>query len=219
MNKLSQQYSQQDYQLKARESRYQGFFALDACRLTHKRFDGSVSREFEREVFVRHDATCVLPYDPARGEVLLIEQFRAGAAIANIEVNPWLFELVAGLNDKDEAPEENARREAEEEAGITLYEIETICDYFPSPGGCNEFVYLRCGRADLSNAGGIHGLFEEDEDIKVHVLKLEDAYAMIGSGELNNAPVIMALQWLMLNRERIDAQWLALAKRDEATSA
>ena len=207
MSKSLQKYSHQDYELLDREACYEGFFSLERFRFRHRRFDGSWSREVKREIFVRGNATCVLPYDADRGEVLLIEQFRAGALLEEQLNSPWLLELVAGINDKDETPETIARREAQEEAGIELLDMESICDYFPSPGGATEWVYLRCARADLSGAGGVHGLYEEDEDIKVHVLPLEDAYAMIEQGALVNAPVIMALQWLMLNRSRIDQKW------------
>lgn len=194
-------------ELLKRELLHESFFSFERFTYRHKRFDGTWSREVVRDVFIRGSATCVLPYDPVRDEVLLIEQIRPGAMLREAQTSPWLLELVAGINDKDESPEELAKREAEEEAGIQLYEIEKICDYFPSPGACTEWVYLRCARANLEGAGGIYGLPEEDEDIKVHVLPFEQAYRLIERGDLVNAPVIMALQWLMLNRERLSAQW------------
>jgi ADP-ribose pyrophosphatase len=101
-----------------RDNAYKGFYKLDRLKLRHEKFDGGMSRELNREVFVRHDAVCVLPYDPQRDEVVLIEQFRVGAM--GRTDNPWLIEMVAGLIDKDEQPEEVAHREAEEEAGLTF---------------------------------------------------------------------------------------------------
>jgi ADP-ribose pyrophosphatase len=83
-----------------REQCYQGFYKLDRVQLRHELFAGGMSREINREVFVRHDAVCVLPYDPQRDEVVLIEQFRVGAM--GKTDNPWLIELVAGLIDKEE---------------------------------------------------------------------------------------------------------------------
>jgi ADP-ribose pyrophosphatase len=120
-----------------RDNAYQGFYKLDRVQLRHEKFDGGMSRVINREVFVRHDAVCVLPYDPQRDEVVLIEQFRVGAM--GRAANPWLVEMVAGLIDKDEQPEEVAHREAEEEAGLTFSALWPITQYFPSPGGSTEF--------------------------------------------------------------------------------
>lgn len=106
-----------DVELVQREECFRGFYRLDRLRLRHRQFDGSMGREISRELFVRHDAVCVLPYDPQRDCVVLIEQFRVGAM--QKLANPWLLELVAGLIDKDEQPEEVAHREAMEEAGLT----------------------------------------------------------------------------------------------------
>ncbi|MEZ0197918.1 NUDIX domain-containing protein, partial [Pseudomonas qingdaonensis] len=106
------------FEIIERANCFQGFYKLDKLRLRHELFAGGMGREISRELFVRHDAVCVLPYDPARDEVVLIEQFRVGAL--DKVANPWLIEMVAGLIDKDEQPEEVAHREAEEEAGLTF---------------------------------------------------------------------------------------------------
>ena len=154
---------------------------------------------------LRHDAVCVLPYDPQRDSVVLIEQFRVGAL--DKSRNPWLLELVAGLIDKDEQPEEVARREAMEEAGLTLGALWPLSVYYPSPGGSDERVHLFVGRCDSVGAGGIHGLEEEGEDIRVHVLSFEDALARVRDGRIDNAASIMALQWLALNRDEVRGLW------------
>ncbi len=105
-----------------RENCFKGFYKLDKLHVRHELFAGGMSKEISRELFVRHDAVCVLPYDAKRDEVVLIEQFRVGAMKKTS--NPWLVELVAGLIDKDEQPEEVAHREAEEEAGL---KFEALC--------------------------------------------------------------------------------------------
>ena len=156
-----------------RETCFKGFYKLDRLVLRHELFAGGMSREISRELFVRHDAVCVLPYDPQRDEVVLIEQFRVGAI--GKTTNPWLVELVAGLIDKDEQPEEVAHREAQEEAGLVFAALWPMTQYFPSPGGSNEFVHLFLGRCDSTGAGGLHGLLEEAEDIRVKVWAFEDA--------------------------------------------
>lgn len=188
-----------------REKCFQGFYQLDRVQLRHELFAGGMGREISREIFVRHDAVCVLPYDPQRDEVVLIEQFRVGAM--GKTANPWLIELVAGLIDKDEQPEEVAHREAQEEAGLTFSALWPMTQYFPSPGGSTEFVHLYLGRCDSSGAGGLHGLMEEAEDIRVSVWAFEDALQAVRDGRISNAASIIALQWLALNRVEVRGLW------------
>ena len=188
-----------------REACFRGFYALDRLHLRHEQFRGGMGPLISRELFVRHDAVCVLPYDPQLDRVVLIEQFRVGAL--DKSAHPWLLELVAGLIDKAESPEQVARREAEEEAGLTLGELWPVTAYYPSPGGSDERVHLFVGRCDSRGAGGIHGLAEEGEDIRVLVLSLDEALAALADGRIDNAASIIALQWLALNREKVRQAW------------
>ncbi|NYH08448.1 NUDIX domain-containing protein [Pseudomonas moraviensis] len=188
-----------------REQCFKGFYKLDRVHLRHELFAGGMSREIHREVFVRHDAVGLLPYDPRRDEVVLIEQFRIGAM--GKADNPWLVELVAGLIDKDEQPEEVAHREAQEEAGLDIKALWPMTKYFPSPGGSNEFVHLYLGRCSTEGAGGLHGLEEEAEDIRVTVWAFEDAMQAVRDGRIANAASIIALQWLALNRAEVRGLW------------
>ncbi|MFI8381604.1 NUDIX domain-containing protein [Pseudomonas sp. NPDC079086] len=197
--------AQEDVQVLEREACFSGFYKLDRLRLRHRQFAGDMGPELSRELFVRHDAVCVLPYDPQRDCVVLIEQFRVGAL--DKSANPWLLELVAGLIDKDEQPEEVARREALEEANLSLSSLWPITQYYPSPGGSDERVHLFVGRCDSEGAGGVHGLAEEGEDIRVHVWPLEDALDALKDGRIDNAASIIALQWLALNRAEVRGLW------------
>jgi ADP-ribose pyrophosphatase len=210
---IQQEYGQEDFEITAREPCFKGFFKLDRFHFRHKRFDGSWSRSVGREIFIRGDATCVLPYDPVENSVVLVEQFRIGAVplerdLGDAGVSPWLIELVAGINEEGENPEDVARRESVEEANLELGELMPICHYLASPGGSTEKVHLYCARVDSREAGGVFGLAEEDEDIRVHVVSFEDAMLMIESGQINNAAAIIALQWLALNRCRVEQAWL-----------
>ncbi|GAB3381836.1 NUDIX domain-containing protein [Spongiibacter taiwanensis] len=186
---------------------WKGFFSLRSLRLRHRLFGGGWGAPINRELMVRGAAVGVLPYDPERDEVLLIEQFRVGAL--QREGGPWLKELVAGLIDKDESPEQVARREAVEEAGVSLDELAPIGRYFSSPGGSDEYFYLFCGRCHLAGAGGHFGLPEEGEDIRASVYSFAEALAMMARGEVDNAHTIIALQWLALNRDGVRKGWLS----------
>ena len=194
-----------DVEVVEREACFRGFYQLDRLHLRHRLFAGGMGKLINRELFVRHDAVCVLPYDPQRDCVVLIEQFRVGALDKSL--NPWLIELVAGLIDKDEQPEQVARREAVEEAGLELAELWPLTQYYPSPGGSDERVHLYVGRCDSRGAGGVHGLEDEGEDIRVLVWSLDEALAAVANGRIDNAASIIALQWLALNRAKVRERW------------
>ncbi|MDY0205801.1 MAG: NUDIX domain-containing protein [Pseudomonas sp.] len=197
-----------DVVIEQRERCFQGFYRLDRVHLQHRLFAGAMGPTITRELFVRPDAVCVLPYDPHTDSVVLVEQFRVGALDKSPE--PWLLEIVAGLIDTDEQPEEVARREAREEADLELHELVPVMTYYPSPGGSDERVYLYVGRCSTEGVGGVFGVEEEGEDIRVHVWPLDAALKALQDGRIDNAASIIALQWLALNKEQVRADWLEL---------
>lgn len=183
-----------------------GFFPLILCKIRHTLFAGGMSRPFDREVLQRRPVAAVLPYDPAQDAVVLIEQFRAGKLLAGA-ADPWMVEIVAGIIEDGETPEEMARREAMEEAGCTIIEMESIPGFYPSAGGSSEYIHLFCGRVDSRGIGGIHGLDHENEDIRVMVEPAERALQRLFQGDIDSGNAVVALQWLALNRDRLRAQW------------
>lgn len=187
-----------------RECVYQGFYRLDRINLRHRLFAGGMGPVIKREVLVRPPAAGVLIYDPVRDSVLLIEQFRIGALDT---ASPWQLEIVAGLLETGESPEALVRREAREEAGVVLGRVEPVFEFLTSPGGTSESFALLVAEADLRDAGGIHGLPEEGEDIRVRVLGCDEAFAALRLKRAGNAVLIMALQWLQLNRAVLRRRW------------
>ncbi len=190
-----------------RETPYQGYFRIDRYVLRHGLFAGGMSEPLTREVFERGHAAAVLPYDPERDAVVLIEQFRIGAYAAGRE--PWLVEIVAGIVDADESPADVAHRELYEEAGLTADQVEPIGEVMVSPGGTSETIALFCARVDARTANGIHGLADEHEDIRVTTMPADDALAALERGDIVSAPAVIALQWLALHRERLRERWRA----------
>jgi ADP-ribose pyrophosphatase len=188
-----------------REPAYQGFFRLDRYRLRHKTHAGGWSKELSREVFERGHCAALLPYDPRRDEVVLLEQFRLPALAAGFE--PWLVEIVAGIIDPGETAEEVARRETLEESGREAGRLEEIGTYLMSPGGATESITLYCGEIDAAGAGGVHGLAEEGEDIKVFALPADEAFEKLRQGKIVNAIGAIALLWLEINRPRLRTRW------------
>ena len=194
-----------DVDILARETAYDGYFRIDRYRLRHRRHEGGWTGEITREVFERGHVTAVLPYDPDRDAVVLIEQFRIGAYAAGLSC--WLTEVVAGVIDEGESAEAVARREMQEETGRSVGALEPIGSYLSSPGGASESVALFVGEVDSHGAGGVHGLADEEEDIRVLVLPWAEIEAGLKGGRFTNAATLIALQWLALNRSELRRRW------------
>ncbi len=191
---------------------FDGHFQMVRYRFRHWQFAGGMGPAHVRLLFARGHAAAVLPYDPVRDEVVLIEQFRIGAFAAGQD--PWLIEPVAGIIEAGETAEEVARREAVEEAGLAVLDLAPVCSSFMSPGGSSEIVHCYVGRVDAEAAGGVFGLAHEGEDIKVHVLPFEDALARLDQGRLNVASTLLVMQWLARHHDRLRTDWLAAIRSD-----
>ncbi|ANW24838.1 ADP-ribose diphosphatase [Vibrio coralliilyticus] len=198
------EFTPQDVEIISKETLFKGFFRMIKYRFRHKLFEGGWSEVIEREMFERGHAAALLPYDPLSDQVVLIEQIRVGALE---HAHPWQLEIVAGIIDTDESPEQVVRREASEEAGISVEELTKVTSYYPSSGGCSEKLDVYVGKVDASTAHGIHGLDYEGEDIRVHVVSRETAYQWIVEGKFENGASIIALQWLQLNHQSLREQW------------
>ena len=182
---------------------YEKYFKLDEFSVSHELYGGGSSPVFTRELFERGSVVAVLPYDPERRKVVLIEQFRVGAvAVADVD-GPWLIESVAGVIEDGESTQDVAMREAEEEAGCHIRQLHLTSRYYVSPGGTSEHCTSYCGLIDSKGLGGIHGLTEENEDILVMVVDAEEAFGWVREGKIRSSATIIALQWLELNEPRI----------------
>lgn len=180
-----------------------GFFSLQICQLRHDTHAGGMTPLLRREVLVSGDAVVVLPWDPVRDRVLLIEQFRVAPWLRH-DPQPWLLEAVAGRVDAGETVEEAARREAREEANLTVTRLFPAMHHYPSPGALGEYLYLFVGIADLADGiEGIHGLESEAEDIRGHLASRAELTRMALSGQLASGPLAMIALWLELRHQAI----------------
>ncbi|KOC90112.1 ADP-ribose diphosphatase [Winslowiella iniecta] len=200
-------FTKNDVEIIARDSLYRGFFSIQRYRFRHRLFNGELSGEVVREIFERGHAAVLLPYDPIRDEVVLIEQIRIAAF--DTSPTPWLMEMVAGMIEPGESVEDVARREAIEEAGLTVGRVKPIISYLASPGGTSERSSVMVGEVDASVAEGCHGLEEENEDILVHVVSRQQAYQWVEEGKIDNAASVIALQWLELHHKKLREEWNA----------
>ncbi|MBL5901259.1 ADP-ribose diphosphatase [Lelliottia amnigena] len=204
-DELPVRFTKNDVEIIAREKLYSGFFSLELYRFRHRLFNGEMSGEVRREIFERGHAAVLLPFDPVRDEVVLIEQIRIAAL--DTSETPWLLEMVAGMIEEGETPEDVARREAEEEAGLKVGRTKPVLSYLASPGGATERSSILVGEVDATIAEGIHGLADENEDIRVHVVSREQAYQWVKEGRIDNAASVIALQWLQLHYQDLRNEW------------
>ena len=189
-----------DLRVSSQRLPYAGFFAVEEYDISWRRFDGTMNRPAPRTGFIGGDAVTVLPYDPVRDRVLVIEQFRAGP-YARGDAQCWSLEAIAGRIDAGETPEVAGRREALEEAGLVLTTLLPVANYYPSPGAVSEYLYSFVALTNLPDgSAGVFGLAEEAEDIRGHLIGFDQLMALVTSGEINNAPLILTALWLQRAR-------------------
>lgn len=195
-----------------------GYVKVDRLTLRHELYDGGMSKDLVREVMRRGHAVAVLPYDPVRDELVMVEQFRVAAlqafseptAQVSEDASPggaWLLECIAGIVEDGEDPVEVAIRESQEEAGCSVTDLIHARSFLTSPGCLTESVSLYGGRTDASDVGGIHGVVEEGEDIRVLCVPREEAFRMLDAGEINNAFTLIALEWFRGRWQELRDRW------------
>ncbi|WP_323782825.1 gamma-glutamylcyclotransferase [Thalassovita sp.] len=185
---------------------YANYFAVEEQRLQFRKFDSGLSEEVLRATFVATDASLVLPYDPVRDTVLLLEQFRAGPWTRG-DHSPWQIEPIAGRVDPGETPEDCAMREALEEAGLALKALIPIHRGYASPGCSSEFFHIYLGLADLNDhLAGTGGIAGEHEDIRSHILSFDATMEMLDQGRVRVTPMALALNWLARKRDGLRAE-------------
>ena len=198
-----QKYNQSDVKIIKKQPLREGFLNVFKLTLQHRLFDGDWSAVFEREVMDRGHAVVVLPYDPKRDALVVLEQFRVGAL--DTDQSPWLLEFVAGMFDSDdESPEQVAHRELAEESGLTTESLHYALTYLSTPGGCTEQISIYIALVDTSKALRHAGLETENEDIRVHVLPFSDVVQLLEQGKINNEASVIGLQWLQLHKRQFE---------------
>ena len=202
-----------DVEIFHKETPFSGYFSVDRYHLRHRQFAGGMGPQFSREIFERGHAACVLMYDPDMDVLVFIEQFRPGAYAAlaspwyDEAQSPWLIEIVAGIIEKGEDPAEVVCREAAEEAGCTVLDLEFISHYLVTPGGSSESMFSFCGKVDASQVGGFHGLADEGEDIRVFTMSPDEAFKAVEAGRIQNSMTMIPVLWFRYNRETLRAKW------------
>lgn len=197
--------TQGDVETSATKVAYDKFFRLEEVSLRHRTFSGAQIPSVDRAVFVMVDAVTVLPYDPVRDRVLLVDQFRAGPFVRG-DAQPWLLEPVAGRVEGGQSWEETAQRELREEAGLDCVRLLKVGEFYPSPGAVTEYIVSYIGLVDLpEGSNGLHGLETEAEDIRTHLLEFDAAMEALEQGYIRNGPLFASILWLSTRRAELRA--------------
>ena len=186
-----------NFKVTNKKNLYDGFFKMNEVSLKYKKYDGSWSNEIKRELFGGAQVSAVLPYDPIKKEIVLIQQFRPGTISRN--TNNYLKEIVAGIIDPGESPEIAAKRECLEETGYKIKKLTSIQGYYPAPGSSEKFYNLFLGEVERKKKKKIMGLDTENEDILVESFNINHVKKMMQDGELINGLTLIAIQWFFLN--------------------
>ena len=186
-----------DVVIAGREVLAEGFRRYERLRV--RRSGENVPRPLD--VLRSGPAAAVLPIDPGRDEVVLLRQFRLAAHHANGRGN--LVEIVAGHVEADEKPAEAARRECVEEIGVAPGLLVELFTYLTSPGMSDEEITLFLGVVDASGVPERAGAAAEHEETVPMRVPIDAALAALAAGTVRNGPLIIALQWLALNRGRL----------------
>jgi len=179
---------------------------IDTFGFRHRLFSGEWSAERNYDVLRRGQAVAIVLYDPDRDAVVLVEQFRLPALLAGR--SPWQLEAAAGLIDTDETPQAVAVRETHEETGLAVIgEPIPIQHYLSSSGNSDEGIFLFCGRVDSTAAGGVHGMSEEHEDIRVVVKTSAEIGTLLDTGAIESGHTLIGLHWFLRHRDRLRWLW------------
>ena len=160
-------YSASDVTIESREFLFRGFIQVEKVSFRHRLFNQpDYSPVIQRELIHRPEAAGVLLYNDQQQRFALIEQFRVGAL--NDSESAWQLEVIAGVLDGDEAPEDCIRRESLEESGCEVQQLQHLFSFYPSAGACSEFFHLYAAEVELPKMGGIFGMPDEGENIQLH---------------------------------------------------
>ena len=179
---------------------FDDFFKIDEFLVSHEQIDGTMSAGQRRLVFERGDAVAVLLLNADMKSVVLVEQFRVAALVGRRRddrstTDGWITETVAGVIDANETPEAAAIREAFEETGYQIRQLQLIGRFFSSPGGTSERIFLYFAEVTdtdrIGNGGGI-----DDEDIKIVRLTTDELFGRLSQGSIEDPKLLIGAYWL-----------------------
>ena len=171
------------------------FFKVEEAYLSFEQFDGHMSPVVRRLNLERGDSVSVLVFNQTTEKLILVSQFRYATYP---KTDGWTIEAIAGMLDAGETPEQAAKREVDEETGLSIDTFEHIATFYPSPGGSSEriFLYYSEVSGDKARYKETGGILSKGEDVKAVEITLPEALAKIKTGEIVDAKTIIGVYWL-----------------------
>lgn len=171
------------------------FFKVEEAYLSFEQFDGHMSPVVRRLNLERGDSVSVLVFNQTTEKLILVSQFRYATYP---KTDGWTIEAIAGMVDAGETPEQAAKREVDEETGLSIDTFEHIATFYPSPGGSSEriFLYYSEVSGDKARYKETGGILSKGEDVKAVEITLPEALAKIKTGEIADAKTIIGVYWL-----------------------
>lgn len=174
---------------------FDDFFKIEKVKLKYEKFSGAMSEMTTKLNLERGDASAAIVYNTDTNKAILVNQFRYPCYSKS---GGWMTEIVAGMIDSDETPEEAIRREILEEIGYKVHTLSWISTFFVSPGGSSERIFLFIATVDnhhrINNGGGLES---ENEDIKLIEYNLAELHELLTKNEIEDAKTIIAVNYLM----------------------
>jgi nudix-type nucleoside diphosphatase (YffH/AdpP family) len=179
---------------------FDGFFKIDEAVVSYQGFDGRMIGPLRRLSFERGDSVAAVVLNRDRGSVVLANQFRYPT---HAKGPGWITEILAGMVDAGETPEQCVRREVREESGYDVEQLQHIGTFYLSPGGSSERIilyYAEVSDAGRTGAGG--GQAGEGEDIQVVEVSLDQLERDVAAGRIDDAKTLVGILWLLAARRR-----------------
>lgn len=175
---------------------FDDFFKIEKATLQYEKYDGAMSEELIRLNFIRGHSVALLLYNKETNSVIMTRQFRY--PVYSVEKDKaWLLEIIAGSIEAGETALETLYRESIEETGYRIRQPQLVNEFFVSPGGTSEKIFLyyaEVTKDDRVGSGG--GVAGEGEDLIVEEIPIDKAFQMLETGEICDAKSIIALLWL-----------------------
>ncbi len=182
-----------DFTVEKDERLYPGFRPLDSVTVRHAPLARPEGLTARREILRSGHAAIVIPYDPARDEIVVIRQFRIGAALTSGKAAA--LELPAGLVDEGEDALQAARRELEEETGLVAQAIAPAYAILSSPGLSDEIASFFLALVDAETLNGEGGKLDEQEDILAIRAPVDALIEAVDAGSIENGFLVSAAHW------------------------